>query len=417
MAAEKESVSAAAVVLSCESFSPKALKAEQTECIRRIVCQKEDVLAVLPTGFGKSVIYQLIPKVLVQMNRATSTDPKPSVVVVSPLDYIRKQLVENLRTANCGISAATIGESIEMDREIANVKFGGKHYSAIIFTRQSAVAKKGKLLNREAFGRVSELKSCLNGGTPVLGLTATTNKELRDRLIKCLGLYIDGEGPPHERCFLGVYYSQTPTHHKYHITSSFEGKSGHVRVVYATTSLSLGVDFPFVKYVIHYGPSNNLTSHLQEAGRARRKGQQAYNITVYHEKHLMTCEDDIKNANPNKPQHRCCSVCHRKCNCLGDGSGCSETIPEFDSRYHSEKDHEVSREVTEDDKKCISDALKQVQVSLSSETKVRMFDNTGRKKLHLASRLMHPLTVTVNPLKELFSEGSHAPGTMDELLI
>ena len=410
----------------------------------------------------------------------------------------------------------------------------------------------------------------------MLGLTATANKELRDRLIKCLGirsplgpiivspnkdnirftvaqadkklycfnwllqllrekkgdapftiifcktvndivslltyflmkleysgLYIDGEGPPHERCLLGVYYSQTPTHHKDHITSSFEGKSGHVRVVFATTSLSMGVDFPFVKYVVHYGPSNNLTSHLQEAGRAGRNGQQAYNITVYHGKHLMTCEDDIKNAvkqslnsccrvsflnnfdekiSPLEPQHRCCSVCHRKCNCLGNGSGCSETIPEFDSWYHNEKDHVVSRGVTEDDKNCIRDALKKVQVSLSSETKVRMFDNTGvithglsdnvidavvsnvhfifnvhsvieqcnvpslklaviilevvkevfedfeipeelysavteRKKLHLASRLMHPLTVTVNPLKELLSEGSHLPGTMDELLI
>ena len=114
---------AAAVVWSSECFFHKSLEAEQTECIRRIVCRKEDVLAVLPTGFGKSVIYQLIPNVLVGMNRATSTDAKTSVVVVSPLEYIKKQQVENLRTANCGISAATIGESIEMDREIANGKF------------------------------------------------------------------------------------------------------------------------------------------------------------------------------------------------------------------------------------------------------------------------------------------------------
>ena len=47
---------------SLESFVHKTLKDEQTECIRRIVCKKKDVLAVLPTGFGKSVIYQLIPK-------------------------------------------------------------------------------------------------------------------------------------------------------------------------------------------------------------------------------------------------------------------------------------------------------------------------------------------------------------------
>ena len=42
-------------------FVHKTLKAEQVEC--SIVCHGRDVLAVLPTGFGKSAIYQLIPKV------------------------------------------------------------------------------------------------------------------------------------------------------------------------------------------------------------------------------------------------------------------------------------------------------------------------------------------------------------------
>ena len=41
-----------------ESFVLKALKDEQTECIYRIVCHGRDVLAVLPTGLGKSAIYQ-----------------------------------------------------------------------------------------------------------------------------------------------------------------------------------------------------------------------------------------------------------------------------------------------------------------------------------------------------------------------
>ena len=57
------------------------------------------------------------------------------------------------------------------------------------------------------------------------------------------GLYVYGEGPIHERCLLGVYYSQTPKHHK-------DCVSGNVRVVFATTSLSMGIDFAHVKYVI-----------------------------------------------------------------------------------------------------------------------------------------------------------------------
>lgn len=49
------------------------------------------------------------------------------------------------------------------------------------------VEKKGKAAFHEAFGRVSELRSCLESGTPVLGLTATANKETKC-LIKCLGV-------------------------------------------------------------------------------------------------------------------------------------------------------------------------------------------------------------------------------------
>ena len=39
-----------------ESFVRKALKDEQIECIHRIVCHRRVVLAVLPTGLGKSAI-------------------------------------------------------------------------------------------------------------------------------------------------------------------------------------------------------------------------------------------------------------------------------------------------------------------------------------------------------------------------
>ena len=45
-------------------FKYGSLKVEQIECLRRVICLREDVLAVLPMGFGKSLIYQIIPKVL-----------------------------------------------------------------------------------------------------------------------------------------------------------------------------------------------------------------------------------------------------------------------------------------------------------------------------------------------------------------
>ena len=106
----------AALTSSLEGFIQKSLKDEQTECIRRIVCLKADALAVLLTGFGKSVIYQLIPKV-----RLKKLDPssgfKTSVFVVSPLEYKRRQQVENVKKEDFGIIASTIRESVEVDRE------------------------------------------------------------------------------------------------------------------------------------------------------------------------------------------------------------------------------------------------------------------------------------------------------------
>ena len=210
------------------------------------------------------------------------------------------------------------------------------------------------------------------------------------------GIYVEGEGPIHERCLLGVYYSQTPQSHKDSITSSFEGLSGHVRVVFASTSLSMGVDFPHVKYVVHYGPSKNLTSHLQEAGRAGRDGNEAYHVTVHQGRHLITCEPDIKAAVRKSltscchiaflesfddkvcsvsPMHNCCNVCHKNCKCKD--SGCSRPIPNFDCVPPSESDQEKSREVSEDERACLKEALSEVQRSLSSQSKIRMFDSTG----------------------------------------
>jgi len=65
-------------------------------------------------------------------------------------------------------------------------------------------------------------------------------------------IYIDGECSKHKRCLLDVYYSQTPQKHKDSVTSSFEGLSeNYVRVVSASTSLSMGVDFKHIQYVVH----------------------------------------------------------------------------------------------------------------------------------------------------------------------
>ena len=235
------------------------------------------------------------------------------------------------------------------------------------------------------------------------------------------GVYVEGEGPIGEKCLLGVYYSQTPQSHKDCITKSFEGLSGHVRVVFASTSLSMGVDFPHVKYVVHYGPSKNLTSHLQEAGRAGRDGHEAYHVTVYQGRHLITCEPDIKAAVRKSltsccriaflesfddevcsvsPMHDCCNVCHKSCKC--EDSGCSKPIPNFDCVPSSECDQEQSREVSEDERACLKEALNEVQRSLSSQSKIRMFDSTGIVGHGLSDDLIDTIVSSVHNIYTVY---------------
>ena len=107
------------------------LKPEQQECIRRLICCSEDVLAVLPTGFGKSLIYQLLPTVYQNLHLLKTGEVKQFIIiVVSPLDYIRQQQVANVAKTMCGVRAAAIGESEENDKEISEGKYNIVYGSA-----------------------------------------------------------------------------------------------------------------------------------------------------------------------------------------------------------------------------------------------------------------------------------------------
>ena len=109
-------------------FKYGSLKVEQIECLRRVIYLREDVLAVLPTGFGKSLIYQIIPKVLECLKNESDNTQKFIVCVVSPLEYIRKQQVASINKLRCGLSAAAVGDNEETDKDIedggANIVFG-----------------------------------------------------------------------------------------------------------------------------------------------------------------------------------------------------------------------------------------------------------------------------------------------------
>ena len=68
----------------------ESLHKEQKKCIENLFLRR-DVFALLPTGFGKSLIFQLFPRLTSQRNAVNST-----IIVVTPLVMMMKDQVEQL---------------------------------------------------------------------------------------------------------------------------------------------------------------------------------------------------------------------------------------------------------------------------------------------------------------------------------
>ena len=79
------------------------LRKEQIDCVKNLVFLKRDVVALLPTGFGKSLIYQLLP----ELHKARN-DSRRIVLVVTPLTAIMTEQAKSLKSL--GIRAAVLGE-------------------------------------------------------------------------------------------------------------------------------------------------------------------------------------------------------------------------------------------------------------------------------------------------------------------
>ena len=75
------------------------LKKEQYDAIRAICFERKDKLAVLPTGFGKSLIYQILPGIFDYIRSGCEPEREDSVVlVVSPLSALMRDQLKKLET-------------------------------------------------------------------------------------------------------------------------------------------------------------------------------------------------------------------------------------------------------------------------------------------------------------------------------
>ena len=79
------------------------IKPKQEEALQKIV---QDCLIVLPTGYGKSLIYQLLPSLFDRVSKDSSKD-KTVVIVVSPLNALIDDQINKLNAV--GVFCASLG--------------------------------------------------------------------------------------------------------------------------------------------------------------------------------------------------------------------------------------------------------------------------------------------------------------------
>ena len=131
-----------------------------------------------------------------------------------------------------------------------------------------------------------------------------------------------------------LLHSCSPQANKNFILESFQQGHGAVRLLIATIAFGMGVDCKGVKRIIHYGPSKNLESYVQETGRAGRDGGESVAFLLYHGVLLNHVHSDIKSFIKTKEcrratlmkhfdadavyidvPHMCCDICAKSCDC------------------------------------------------------------------------------------------------------
>ena len=100
----------------CDIFGFEKLNKHQEEAIQQIVEMRSDVYVNLPTGYGKSVVFQALPTVFAPVDRYE----KNIVIVISPLINLMKDQVHRLSLL--GVSATSLSDI----SSAAEIKKGGE---------------------------------------------------------------------------------------------------------------------------------------------------------------------------------------------------------------------------------------------------------------------------------------------------
>lgn len=89
---------------------------------------------------------------------------------------------------------------------------------------------------------------------------------------------------------IGMFHAKTLQRHKERVFESLFEVDGTCRVVFASTSLCMGVNMHDVRQVVHYGPPRQIEDFVQEIGGAGRDDKPAVSILLYTGIYLKKCE-------------------------------------------------------------------------------------------------------------------------------
>ncbi|RLD66504.1 MAG: RecQ family ATP-dependent DNA helicase [Bacteroidetes bacterium] len=312
----------------------------QEDIIRSVDEDGKDALGLLPTGGGKSIIFQ-VPALL----------NDGLCLVITPLIALMKDQVENLKAKK--IKAAAIYSGLtrhEIDIILNNSIYGAYKFlyvsperltSDLFLTRlpdmkinliaidEAHCISQWGYDFRPAYLHIAEIRKYLPD-VPVLALTATATKnvitDIQDKLKfseknvfrksferKNL-VYLVREVEDKMRYLLkivtrvngsGIIYARNRKKTKevaaylqknkisadyYHagIDNKLKDykqnswKAGRTRVIVATNAFGMGIDKADVRFVVHMDLPDSLEAYYQEAGRIGRDGKQSFAVLLYH---------------------------------------------------------------------------------------------------------------------------------------